>query len=89
MLCSVVRGWATHTRFYIFTSLDPRGRNLLHCIPPRILSDSHTALSVDSIMLQVCCIILAEKTSLRGTHGVVVYNDNSVLLLLLQIDIGV
>jgi len=89
MLCSVVRGWATHTRFYIFTPLDSRGRNLLHCMPPRILSDSHTALSVDSIMLQVCCIMLAEKTPLWGTHGVVVYNDNSVVLLPFQIDIGV
>jgi len=89
MLCIVVRGWATHTRFYIFTPLNSRGRNPLHCMSPRILSDSHTALSVDSIMLQVCCIILAEKTSLRGTHGVVVYNDNSVVLLPLQIDIGV
>jgi hypothetical protein len=89
MLCSVVRGWATHTRFCIFTPLDLRGRNSLHCIPPRILSDSHTALSVDSIMLQVCCIMLAEKTSLQGTHGVVVHSNISVLLLPLQIDIGV
>jgi len=89
MLCSVVRGWATHTRFCISTLLDPWGRNPLHCMSPRILSDSHTALSVDSIMLQVCCIMLAEKTSLRGTHGVVVHSDNSVVLLPFQIDIGV
>jgi len=89
MLCSVVRGWATHTRFCIFTPLNSRGRNPLHCMSPRILSDSHTALSVDSIMLQVCCIMLAEKTSLCAAQTILTHSPHSVVLLPLQIDIGV